>query len=345
MEKLTIKEIAKQAGVSVSTVSRVINNNGNVNHDAKTRVQEVLKKTNFKPNVSARNLKSNKTNSIGLIISDISDRYYSRMTKCLTDLLAERGYSLIICCSNGSPKRERGFFDFLEEKNVDAIILNTCGENDEDVIKIAEKIPTVLVNRRINETLDSKAIIDYVGSDDISGMFNLTNYLLERGHYNIGLINGSTKLSTARDRFEGFKRAFEAKNPDFDQSSLTFFNGSFSYETGYDGLSSLLSDYSLRPTAIIAANDSIALGAMQYAKDHKIKIPDDISLVTYGDLENASLFFVKPTCMTSDPLIVGRYALNCVFERISNFSKPCSHIIFSTTLCLGNSVVTKPKKH
>lgn len=337
MGKLTIKEIANRSGVSISTVSRVINNNGSVDKNLKERVQRVLEETNFRPNISARTLKSNRTNSIGLIISDISDHYYSRMTKCLTDLLAEHGYSLLICCTNGSSERECDFFEFLADKNVDGMILNSCGENDSEVLKIAQRIPTVLVNRQLKENKNPAIAIDYVGSDDISGMFDLTMHLIKLGHDSIGLINGNPKLSTAMDRMEGFRKAISMAPTEIKK---IVHQGSFSHETGYEGMKSMLSN-SQKPSAIIASNDSIALGVMQYVKDAGIKIPDDISFVTYGDIENSSLFFVKPTCMTSDPTIVGRYALNCILDRLANPKKPSSRIVFSTTFCEGNSAIAK----
>jgi len=332
MGRLTIKEIAQQAGVSVSTVSRVLNNSGNVNIEIKERVQEVLKETCFRPNASARNLKSNKTNSIGLIISDISDRYYSRMTKCFVDLLSERGYGLIVYCTNGSSDREKGVINLLAEKNVDGIIINTCGENDSEIISLSELIPTVLVNRGISGKAKH---LDYVGSDDIEGMYNLTLHLIEKGHANIGLINGNMKLSTAKDRYEGFKRAISTIKP---EHNIIHYHKNFSMETGYEGFASILENET-HPTAIIAANDSIALGAMRFAKNNNIKIPNDISFATYGSMENDSLFFVKPTCVTSNPLLIGRYVVNCIFERLSNRIQPSSRIVLSTTIEEGNSTM------
>lgn len=113
MAELTIRDIAKQAGVSVATVSRVINGNGNVKPELKKRVSDVIAKTEFMPNISARTLKSKKTQTIGVVISDISDRYYSLMTKTLADTLAEKDYSLIICCTDNNAAKEKIFFDFF----------------------------------------------------------------------------------------------------------------------------------------------------------------------------------------------------------------------------------------
>lgn len=338
MSCLTIKEIAAQAGVSVSTVSRVMNGTGNVNKEARDRVNEVLLQTRFKPNMLARSLKSKRTNSIGVVISDISDRYYSLLTKSLSDLLSEKEYSLVICCTNGSAENERKSYEFLSEKSVDGIVLNTCGGLDDEITELSSRVPIVMVNRRLTDTkAQNPPVIDFVGSDDVTGMRSLTKYLIDHGHRNIGLINGNMIVSTSRERFEGYRQALESIGMAIKPDTPLHYHEGFKQESGYLGMSYLM-NLPEPPTAIISTNDSIALGVMNYAMEKKIEIPSKIAFATYGDIDNASLFAVRPTCMTLNPQIVGRSAINCLFERISNPTRPNCNIVFSTSLQEGNSV-------
>lgn len=335
MSELTIRDIARQAGVSVATVSRVINGSGNVQPELKKRVADIIAETDFTPNISARTLKSKKTQTIGVVLSDISDRYYSLMTKTLADTLSEKDYSLIICCTDNNAGKEKMFFDFLCAKSVDGIILNTVGTLDEEICALSKRVPVVLVNRKI--TLSHNARLDFVGSDDFNGVYEMTKYLLRKNHRRIGMLNGNLNVSSGIDRYRGFCAAMQAAGITVNDAYPYKLDGHFDFATGYTGIAELMK-CSPRPTAVITANDSITVGAMQYCQEHKIRIPEDLSLVAYGDIDNAILFAVHPSYITLNPHTIGLRAVQCLLDRISDPLCPNREIVFTSNLKEGDSV-------
>lgn len=335
MSELTIRDVARRAGVSVATVSRVINGSGNVQPELKKRVTDVIAETEFTPNISARTLKSKKTQTIGIVLSDISDRYYSLMTQTLANTLSERDYSLIICCTDNSASKEKMFFDFLCAKSVDGIILNTVGTLDEEICALSKRVPVVLVNRKI--TLSHNARLDYVGSDDFNGVYEMTRYLLRKKHRRIGILNGNLNVSSGIDRYRGFCAAMKDAGISVDESYPYRLDGNFDFTTGYTGIAKLMKQ-SPRPTAVITANDSITVGAMQYCQENEIRIPEDLSLVAYGDVDNASLFAVHPSYITLNPHTIGLRAVQCLLDRISDPLCPNREIVFTSNLIQGTSV-------
>lgn len=339
MSQMTIKDIAHKAGVSTATVSRVINKTGNVNDEMKNRVQEVISASGFKPNFSAKSLKVNKTFTIGLILSDISDHYYSLMTKAIASELSTTDYSLIICNTDNLPEQEKWSLDFLSSKHVDGIILNTSGNVDEDIRQISHTIPVVLVNRRISNPHDPKVQIDFVGSDDIQGAVTMTELLLKNGHRRIGILNGDLSVSSGRDRLNGFRQAMQAAGITVDASYPYCFNHKFDIATGYNGIRHLLS-CSPAPSAILAMNDSITIGALKYCQENSISIPQDLSLIAYGDVDNSDLFLVTPTCISLTPQVIGQRAVQCLMERINTSVQQYREVIFASSLALGNSILS-----
>lgn len=337
MSQMTIKDIARKAGVSTATVSRVINGTGNVNEEMKARVQAVIADSGFKPNFSARSLKVNKTFTIGLIVSDISDRYYSLMTKAIANGLPSTDYSLVVCNTDNSPEREKWYFDFLSCKQTDGIILNTCGGTDQEICQLSQDIPIVLVNRRIPDLANPKAQLDFVGSDDFDGAVTMTNILLKNGHKRIGIINGDVSVSSGQERLDGFFKAMSSAGISSEQASLYVYNGKYDTDTGYSGIQQLLSR-SPAPSAVLTMNDSITIGALRYCQDHNIVIPDQLSLFAYGHVDNSELFAVPPTCIALNPNIIGLRAVQCLFERINNPMIKCREIIFSSSLSNGKSI-------
>lgn len=337
MPQLTIKDIALKAGVSTATVSRVINGTGNVNADIKAHVQSVINANGFKPNFSARCLKINKTFTIGLILSDISDRYYSLMTKAIANVLTSANYSLLVCNTDNLAEKEKWYLNFLSRKQVDGVILNTSGGLDKDIYTFSHNTPIVLVNRKIADMADPAAQIDFLGSDDLEGANTMTNYLLERGHRRIAIINGDLSVSSGRERLTGFQNAMRAFGIDADTDYQYYFNGKFDAETGYNGLKQLLI-LTPRPTAVLTMNDSITIGALKYCRDHNISIPGDISLIAYGDVDNSELFVVTPTCLSLAPHTIGQRAAQRLLERIDNPKLRNREIIFSPSLLLGTSI-------
>ncbi len=337
MPQMTIKDIARKAGVSTATVSRVINGTGNVNEAMKLRVQSVIDASGFKPNFSARSLKVNRTFTIGLILSDISDRYYSLMTKAVADELTASDYSLIVCNTDNLPEKEKWYFDFLSSKHVDGIILNTSGGIDDEIYRFSHDTPVVLVNRRIADRSDAKARIDFIGSDDIQGTITMTNLLLKNGHSRIGILNGDLSVSSGRDRLQGFRQSMKSAGINTEENYPYIYINKFDTATGYHGMQYLFG-CSPAPTAVLTMNDSITIGALKYCRENHISIPDKLSLIAYGDVDNSELFIVTPTCISLAPHTIGQKAVQCLLERINTPAMRSREIIFASSLAHGNSI-------
>src|SRR5699024_1670570 len=199
VNEVTIKDIANELGISIATVSRVLNNSEYASKEVKERVLETAKKMKYQPNAVARSLKKYRTNTVGVIIPDISNPYFMTISKGIEDSIQESGYNLIFMSGDENPEKERKQLQVLIEKRVDAVVLATSGKNEEMIKSIGDSgIPIVLVDRKIN---DDSMDLDMVVEDNVKGAYDLTSRLIKQGHTQIGVINGSLKVSTGIERY------------------------------------------------------------------------------------------------------------------------------------------------
>ena len=284
MRKVTIKEVAAEAGVSTATVSRVLNNSGTVNAEMKEQVLAAMKRLNYQPNAIARSLKREKTNTIGIVIPDISNSFFMQLAKGIEETVSEEGYNLIFCSSDEKPEKERKLLQLLQEKRVDAIVLATAGQNACLVRDIRTSgIPIVLVDRKID---GEDGETDIVLEDNVQGAFLLTSHLIRQGHRRIGVINGSLDVSTGLDRYSGYIRAM--RHYGLETNVKYIFNGNFSQGDGSQAADYFLSLHE-KPTAIISFNNKMAFGALLELLKRQMRIPDDMALASYGEVEAAQL--------------------------------------------------------
>lgn len=333
MESVTIKDIARQAGVSIATVSRVVNKNDYVSEEVEKRVRKVIDELGYVPNNVARSLKIEATLTIGFVVSDIGNMYFTAVAKALEDTIHADRYNLIVCSTEGEKEKELEYLNLLMGKKVDGLVLNTSGKNNEMLADLSHKIPIVLINRKINHI---NFVGDVVNSNNYDGAYDLASNLLENGHEKIAMINGDLALSTAKERFEGVMAALKEHGISFDQKY--YYEGDFSWATGTQGAKYFL-ELKQPPTAIIAMNNMIAIGMMKYFVNNHIRVPEDISLAVYGNIENSELLFTKPSYVTLNPIFVGKKAGKMLIERIHNSKMPNREIIFTPKLVIGNSVL------
>ncbi len=312
MGSSTIKDVAKLAGVSIASVSRVINKNYTVGPEIEQKVLNAIKILNYYPNSVARSLKSNTTYTIGFVVSDISNNYFTVLSKAIEDVIESQHYNLIVCSTDGKKDKEYTYLKLLLEKKVDGIILNTTGENDSFIASLSKKIPIVLCHRKINAK-DFKG--DLLDSDNINGVYSLTKHLISFGHRKIGIINGLQNVSTGKERFEGFKKAMQEIGIDVNNNYKFRFDEDFSLEGGYQGAAELMK-LKDKPTAVIAMNNEMMVGALKYFRTHNINIPDTFSVASYGDIINADLLYVQPSIVTLNPWVIGKKMGELIMERI-----------------------------
>lgn len=285
MSKATIKEVAAEAEVSTATVSRVLNESGYVSEEVRERVLDAVAKLNYQPSAIARSLKQDKTFMIGVIVPDISNPYFMGISRGIEDVVGPEGFQLMFCSSDEKPDKESRLLQLLQEKRVDAIVLATSGGNDENVARLTDAgMPIVLVDRKLeSESIGSR--LDLVAENNAEGANRLTSKLLEDGHVRIGVVNGPARVSTGRERYEGVLQAMREHG--IDAEPLTF-NGDFSTEGGERAVAKFMAA-DPKPTAIVSLNNRMSLGVLLEIVRNGLRIPDDIALASFGEVEAGSL--------------------------------------------------------
>lgn len=334
MAGLTIREVARMAGVSTATVSRVINGNSRVDPAAAVRVRQAITTLGYVPNTVARSLKADKTMLVGLLISDIGNPYFSAMAKSLELLLGQQGYTLLIGSTDEGAKQEARLLDMMMGRKADGLILNTTGQNDPMIAAMSRRMPVVLVNRRVRHAGFAGDLVD---STNREGAAALAENLLSAGHRRIGLIHGDLSLSTGLERGEGFLAALHAHGLSEGPDGYVTYQGDFSMESGMAGANCLLSGP--RPvTALAAMNNSMAMGALRHCRSHGIRIPEDVSLVAYGTLEDADLLYVRPTVVALSAREMAERAAEMLLTRMIQPDLPPRESRLNPYLVSGETV-------
>jgi DNA-binding LacI/PurR family transcriptional regulator len=331
---MTIKEVAKLAGVSIATVSRVINGTSYVSPAIVEKVESVIHKSHFVPNIVARSLRYDNTKMIGVVISDISNSYFNIIAKIAEDVMRDNGFSMIVCSTEEDQERELNYLRLLIGRKVDGIILNSTAKNDDFIAEISKNLPVVLINRRVANTGFRG---DFIDSSNQVGAALMVEHLYSKGHRKIGLINGDLYLSTGRERFEGFIDTMNRHGILVDDRYPYRYDGHFHMEGGYQGAQYL---YELPdpPTAMVIMNNTMGIGALKYFKAKGVKVPDQISTVVYGDIFNSDILYVEPDHVTLSPYVIGKKAADFILERTTAPDIRNREVIYMPSLIAGNSV-------
>lgn len=332
MANATIKDVARRAGVSIATVSRVLNKSAAVRDDLVQRVNQAIEDLGYYPNSIARTLKNDNSKTVGFVVSDIANEFFSGMVRSVEDVLNRHGYNLFVCSTDGDRTRESSYLSLLREKQVDGIIINVSGKNDELITNISNQLPVALFSRKV-PCANFRG--DFVDNDNFSGIVALTNHLLELGHRRIGLINGQSYLSTATERLEGFCSAMRTAGITVDEEYPYLYNGNFNrVSSGGDGAKAL---YEKGATALIAANNLLALGALQFCHEQHLLLPEQLSLCCFGRISNLDLLYIRPTCIEQYPAAMGARLAELIIERIESKNTLLNREIrFPTLLLPGN---------
>ena len=336
MPNATIKDVAKEAQVSTATVSRVLNDNYFVSPELKQKVMDAIEKLNYYPNYVARSLKNESTQTIGLIVSDISNSFFTIVNRSVEDIVKPRDYNLIVCSTDNQKDKEYSYLQLLLEKKVDGIILNTTGYNYDFVASVSQHLPIVLCGRKIENPFFKG---DFVDSDNQTGSYKLTRHTIELGHRKIGIIGGQQSISSGTERLEGFRHAMATIDIKVDASYPYQFVGDYNRaQSGYEGARYLMSLQD-PPTAILAMNNELAIGALRYFRTHGIEVPDQVSFACYGNIRNSDLFYVQPDTVDMDPRVIGSKAGEMLIERIEYKNQlPNRELRFTPGLVKGNTL-------
>lgn len=324
-----IKEVAKQANVSIATVSRVLSKPETVADETIKKVLEVIKNLNYQPNAAARQLRMAETTTILVVVPDITNTFFSNVLRGIEFVAHENGYQVLLGDANNNAEREKGYLNTLRQKKAAGMILLTAGIEANIVEEIASEYPVVLACEYL-EGIN----VPTVSIDNVSGARKATEYLINLGHKKIGFISGPMNSVLGRDRLKGFYQAmaqYDLKvEPDLVQE------GNFSYESGQNIMNKLLA-YSQMPTAVFAANDEMAFGAVNAIEKKGLTVPKDISVIGFDDIQFSSIF--KPALSTiSQPTFkIGTKAMELLIGLMTNQKMAKTQYILENKLILRDS--------
>ena len=330
----TIKDIADKAGVSTATVSRVINGNDRVNPALRASILSAMEQMSYFPNTVARSLKTESTMSIGVVIQDLSNHHIAAFCNSLESVVSPAGYLPVIASTNNNPQLEEKFLRHMLERRVDALVVHSGGYNNKLIADISKRIPTVSLYRRVS---DPRYRGDHVDNENYTSVYRITRHLLECGHRRIFIINGPQNISTGTERFEGFRSAMREFGIEVDERYPYRFDSNFMTSGGFEGCERLLG-LAERPTALVATNPEILVGALSCLNLRGVRVPDDLSVVSFSRPMNMALFYIDITSSTEDPQLLGLRAGSLLLERLRAPDLPNREIIFPSPVGFGNSV-------
>jgi len=326
----TIKDVADKAGVSVATVSHVINDTRYVSSELTERVNEAMDEIGYHPNAVARSLKTNKTQTIGLIASDLSNPFFSTLLRGVEDRALEEDYSVIVCNTDETLDKERLYIDVLTQQKIDGLLIAPTGKDDEDLLNLQERgVSIVFIDREI-KGIEADAVL----SDNVTGASTAIRHLVQLGHKRIGIILGLESVSTTRERLRGYKNVLKEKGIGYDPNLV---KRGFSQVAGGIEATAELLDLSNSPSAIFSANNLMTIGAMKEIQRRDYSCPEEISLVGFDDFEWASTFKPKLTTIAQAPYEIGKKATDALLNRIEGCSGEAKEIRIPTELKVRES--------
>ena len=315
---ITIKDIAKICKVSTTTVSRVINNKTeNVSEETRERIIKVMKELNYQPNFLARSMVTRKTDTIAIIIPDICNPFFADLARGVEDTCIANGYHLFLCNTDMDSKKEEEYIRLLRERFVDGMVVST--QNNEENNKIFAKMvkdqyPFVFVERYS----DKLSEVPGVFANNVQGAYEITKYLISFGHKEIAFLSGPLVTSNARFRLEGYKKAMTESDLPINNDLIR--NGDYKTTSGYEQTKYLL-EKGLKFSALFASNDLMAFGAYQAVKEFGLKIPQDVSIVGFDNINMPGVLEPRITSMEIPSYKMGVKATEILLDII-NGQKP-----------------------
>lgn len=307
---VTIRDVARQAGVAPITVSRVINHAAGVNAATRERVQQVIDELNYVPNTLAKSLRSRQSQLLALMLSDITNPFWTTVARGVEDAASEHGFHVILCNTDEDPAKEATYLNLLLQRRVDGIIIAPATNDPQRLTALKrQQTACVLIDRRVD---GFKA--DMVYGDSGEGARLLMEHLIALGHRAIALINGPATISPACDRAAGYRAALTAQGLPVDDNLIL--SGDFKQSSGYQLARQLLAREP-RPTAIFAANNFIAVGVLQALSEAGVRLPDDMSLVCIDDVPHASAVDPFLTVAAQPAYEMGATAARLLMERLA----------------------------
>lgn len=329
----TLKEVAKYAKVSITTVSRVMNEADKVNPETRERVQRVMRELDYQPNRVAQRLRTSKGQSklLGLIIPDIQNQFYSSIVRGVEDVAYGKDYAVILCNSDENPTKERFYLDVLQSESVDGVILPPIHQYSKVVEGLIESgVPVVCVDRKL-----VREAVDTVVVNNEKGGYLAVKHILDFGHKRIAILTSSSQFSSFDERLTGYKNALKDHNIALDDELIKE-GDPRSTESAYLFTKELLR-LSNPPTAIFATNNLMTLGVLEAVHEEQLNVPDDISIVGFDDMPWARAISPPLTVIKQPGYEMGRRATELLFQRFDDPKREPVQIIMEPTLIIRKS--------
>ncbi len=330
MPELTLEDIARQAGVSRSTVSRVVNEYPNVRATVRQRVLEVIRTTGYHPNAAARTLASQRSSMLGLVLprsvsSFFSDPYFPRLTQGIAQACNQYDYSLALFLI-GSKEDEEKIFPRISRKGMlDGILLQSGQTGDQLIDRLVNSnIPLVIAGRPF-ETKD----VSYIDVDNVDAAYNAVSHLIRLGRKRVGTLAGPSNSTVGVDRREGYERAIQARGLDIDKALIV--ETDFTEAGGYRAMQAMLP---ARPDAVFAASDMIAIGGMRAVREAGLQVPEDVAFVGFDDLPMTTMLESQLTTVRQPVYQFGIRAVELLIDLIDNGILPPRRVLLETELVI-----------
>ena len=328
--RVTIKDIAREAGVSPQTVSRAINDKGEISSQTQERILRIAERLGYRPNSIARSLATRRTQNIGLVVPDVSNPFFANVARGIEDAAHQANYNVFLCNTDENIERENSAILTLEAQRVDGLILCSSRLSEQQLLKLAERYqPLVLVNRQIDH-----AQTGCVRVDDRKGAAEATDYLLRLGHRNIGLLAGPTTSHSGRDRVQGYRQAMQAHAQEVPSGWQVHCPPQV--EGGRIAARELL-NRAPELTALLAYNDLVAVGALRACAELGRRVPQDCAIIGCDDVLLAALVSPALTTIHIPTYNLGRQALGLLLALIHEESEQVAPITVSPHLVIRDS--------
>jgi LacI family transcriptional regulator len=328
---ITIRDIAKAANVSINTVSRALNNKGDVNKETRIRIERVARELNYVPNQLARSLHHKRTGTIGVVVTDNSNPFYARLIKGIEDYASGAGYNIILCNSDEDAQKETAALKILKEKQVDGILITPTRTSDAFLSELGGyHKPFILVNRSTDE-----ADVDYVKTDNVRGAKMAIQRLLGLGRRKLWYLGGPQRISSAVERLKGCMEALrEAGLP---PESLRVIETSLHMEDGYACAVAAMKENG-KPDGLFAYSDILAIAAMKALRETGLRIPSDVAVIGYDDIEISQYLEISLTTVRQQRYEIGWKSAEVLIDKLRDREgHKTAHIVYTPELVVRDS--------
>jgi LacI family transcriptional regulator len=326
----TIRDVAKLAGVAPITVSRVLNNSGYVKAETRRRVEQAAAELHYIPNMLAHSFRSHRTNTLALVVTDITNPFWTTVARGVEDVASAAGYSVFYCNTDENEAKQAHYLAALLRRRVDGVLLAPASSDGAPVqALIQQKVGVVVLDRRVEGVA-----VDTVRGDSAGGAYLLVRHLTELGHRRIALLSGPPGLSVSRERAAGYEQALSEAGLPIDPALQLF--GAFTVESGRAMMQSLLA-CAAHPTAIFAASNFIAAGTLDVMRAAGLCTPGDISVVVFDDLPDPYVTAPVLTVVVQPAYALGQAAAQRLLERLQRPAMTPHETVLAVQLIVRNS--------